>query len=140
MAQTTRSPRLGHSPFRLGDWLVDPTLCRIFRGDTMVHLELRPMDVLVSLAAHATSLVTRLQLMDEVWGSLSISDNTLTRAIADLRSALNDDARRPSYIETIHRRGYRSLQTPRPQTAERQHSFSARDRIWTETSRETERW
>ena len=139
MAHMNRPPSLGHSPFRLGEWLVDPTLGRIFSGDAMVHLELKPMDVLVSLAAHATSLVTRQQLMDEVWGTTGISDNTLTRAIADLRSALNDDARHPSYIETIHRRGYRLLKTPRPLSAERERRWSARDRIWTETRRGTGR-
>ncbi len=132
MAQITCIPGLSESPFRLGDWLVDPSLGRIFRGETTVHLELRVMDVLVCLAGHSTGVVPRRQLMTEVWGAADISDNTLTRAIADLRVALHDDARHPSYIETIHRRGYRSLQTPRPLAAKRQRSWSARDRIWTE--------
>jgi len=135
MSRMTRSPGLGNAPFRLGEWLVDPSLGRIFRGDVMVHLELRVIDVLVRLAEHATNLVTRQQLMDEVWGRVDISDNTLTRAIADLRSALGDDAKRPAYIETIHRRGYRLLQTPRPLAAQPQRSRSARDRIWAENPR-----
>jgi DNA-binding winged helix-turn-helix (wHTH) protein len=130
MNQETRSPALGDAPFRLGDWLIDPNLSRIFRGEDMVHLELRVMDVLVKLAEHGTGLVTRRQLMDAVWGPSVVSENTLTRAIADLRSALNDDARHPSYIETIHRRGYRLLLTPRPVQAGRASSWSARDRVW----------
>jgi len=140
MSRESRSHHLGHSPFRLGEWLVDPTLGRIFRGDAMVHLELRAMDVLVNLAEHATDLVTRRQLMDEVWGPAGVSDNTLTRAIADIRSALDDDARHPSYIETIHRRGYRLMQTPRPLAAKRQRSWSARDRIWTVSMGKDRRW
>ncbi|HSN54691.1 MAG TPA: AAA family ATPase, partial [Candidatus Sulfomarinibacteraceae bacterium] len=38
-----------------------------------------------------------------------MSDNTLTHAVAELRNALGDDARTPSFIETIHRRGYRLI-------------------------------
>ena len=139
MARGIQPPRLGEMPFRLGEWQVDPTLGRIFRGDDVVHLEIRAMDVLVSLAEHATSLVTRRQLIHEVWGTSSISDNTLTRVIADLRRAFNDDAREPSYIETIHRRGYRMLQNPRPLEVGHQHSWSARDRIWVPASDPTTR-
>jgi DNA-binding winged helix-turn-helix (wHTH) protein len=133
MAPGIQSPRLKDSPFRLGEWLVDPTLSRIFRGDDAVHLEIRAMDVLVCLAENAPNLLTRHQLIDEVWGATTISDNTLTRVIADVRGALNDDARYPTYIETIHRRGYRMLQIPRSQEFERQQSWSARDRVWSTT-------
>jgi DNA-binding winged helix-turn-helix (wHTH) protein len=139
MSQMTLSS-LGDAPFRLGKWLIDPTLLRIFQGDATVHLELRAMDVLIKLAEQATNLVTRQQLMDEVWGPSGVSDNTLTRAIADLRSALGDDARQPSYIETIHRRGYRLLQKPRPTKGPRERSWSARDRIWATTSDPTTRY
>ncbi len=100
---------LAVSPFRLGEWLVDPNLGHLTRGATTVHVELRVMDVLVFLAIHASKLVTRKQLIDSVWGTEFISENTLTHAIAELRSALGDDAKSPSYIETIHRRGYRLL-------------------------------
>ena len=95
------------SPFRLGEWLVEPNLGRLTRGGTTVHVELRAMDVLVHLAIHTSELVTRKQLIESVWGTDFISDNTLTHAIAELRSALEDDAKNPTYIETFHRRGYR---------------------------------
>ena len=97
------------SPFQLGELLVDPNLGRLTRGATTVHVELRVMDVLVYLAIHTSELVTRKQLIDSVWGTEFISDNTLTHAIAELRSALEDDAKNPTYIETLHRRGYRLL-------------------------------
>jgi len=93
--------------FRLGDWLVQPSLNRISRGDSTITLELKVMQVLVSLAEHAGDLVTRQQLTDTVWATEFISDNTVTHAITELRNALGDDAKSPKYIETIHRRGYR---------------------------------
>ncbi len=100
--------------FRLGDWLVQPSLNRISRGGSTVSLELKMMAVLVCLAEHPGELVTRQDLIDTVWAIEYISEKTLTRAIAELRRALGDDARQPSYIETIHRRGYRLLATPSP--------------------------
>jgi DNA-binding winged helix-turn-helix (wHTH) protein len=98
--------------FWLGNWVVQPRLNRITRGDSTVSIELKVMQVLVCLAQHAGDLVTRQGLIDTVWATEFIGENILTRAIAELRKALGDDARNPSYIETIHRRGYRLLVTP----------------------------
>ncbi|MEJ2190666.1 MAG: winged helix-turn-helix domain-containing protein, partial [Acidobacteriota bacterium] len=67
------------------------------------------MDVLLCLAEQAGELVERQQIVDRVWATEYISDNTLTHAIAELRRALGDDARNPSLIETIHRKGYRLI-------------------------------
>jgi DNA-binding winged helix-turn-helix (wHTH) protein/WD40 repeat protein len=95
--------------FRLGDWLVEPRLNRLTRDDESIQIELKMMDVLVCLAEHAGELVERQHLIDTVWATEFISENILTRAIAELRNVLGDDAKNPSFIETIHRRGYRLI-------------------------------
>ncbi len=95
--------------FRLGDWLVQPNLNRISRGDSTITLELKVMQVLVCLAEHEGDLVTRQELTDSVWATEFISDNTVTHAITELRNALGDDATSPTYVETIHRKGYRLI-------------------------------
>ncbi len=100
---------LAERAFRVGPWLVEPSLNRISRGDTQIQLELRLMDVLVSLAARAGEVVPRSEIVDAVWETEIISDNTLTHAITEIRNALGDDVRNPTYIETIHRRGYRLI-------------------------------
>jgi len=94
-------------PFRLGEWLVEPRLNRLTGDGESIQIELKMMDVLVCLAEHAGELVERQTLIDTVWATEFISENILTRAVAELRSALGDDVKAPSYIETIHRRGYR---------------------------------
>lgn len=134
MARHIRSPRLEGRSFRLGAWLVDPILGKISRGGVTVRLEPRAMDVLVHLAENSTELVTRRRLMAEVWGASEVSDNTLTRVISDLRRALDDDARNPRFVETIHRRGYRMLRVPQPVEPDRRRSWSARERSWSEAS------
>src|SRR5260370_40851707 len=45
--------------------------------------------------------------MERVWKVRCVRDEVLTVAIYALRKALGDDARRPQYIETVSRRGYR---------------------------------
>jgi len=95
--------------FRLGEWVVEPQFGRLTRGGTTVGLEFKVMEVLLCLARRSGTLVIRQDLIDAVWATEYVSNNTLTHAIAELRSALGDDAKNPSYIETIHRRGYRLL-------------------------------
>ncbi len=94
-------------PFMVGDWLVEPDLGSISREGTRVRLEPKVMDVLQCLSMRAGELITKRELTDCVWQVEFISDNRLTRAIADLRRALGDDASTPQYVETIPTRGYR---------------------------------
>ncbi len=76
------------------------------------------MDVLVCLAERAGEVVTRQEIVDRVWATEFISDNTLTHAVTELRNALGDDARNPSFIETIHRRGYRLIAPVEPSVSD----------------------
>lgn len=101
-------------PFHLGDWLVEPTLDRITRDGKVVQLRPRAMDVLTCLAVAAGKLASKRDLVDAVWRTEFVSDHALTQVIAELRAALGDDARNPSYIENIPRRGYRlvAIMTP----------------------------
>jgi DNA-binding winged helix-turn-helix (wHTH) protein len=96
--------------FSLGQWLVQPQLNRLSRvGGEDVQLEPKMMDVLVCLARASGRVVSREALIDAVWPEVFISESVLTRAIAGLRRALGDDARRPRFIETIAKRGYRLI-------------------------------
>ena len=91
---------------------------RLSKGETTIQLELKVMDVLVCLADHAGGVVTRQEIIDRVWATEFISDNTLTHAITELRNALGDDAKNPSFIETIHRRGYRLIAPVEPSVSD----------------------
>ena len=58
---------------------------------------------------HAGNLVTKDQLLADVWGIRDVSDGRVMRVIRAIRVALNDDTRQPTYIETIPKRGYRFI-------------------------------
>ncbi len=95
--------------FRVGDWLAQPSLDRLSRGETRVHLRPQLTDLLLLLARHAGRPVSRELILKEVWGSQYVGESGLTRCITELRQALDDDARQPRIIETIPKRGYRLL-------------------------------
>ena len=65
------------------------------------------MDVLAYLAIVAGELASKQNLIDAVWQTEFVSEHALTQVIAEIRAALGDDARNPTYIENIPRRGYR---------------------------------
>src|SRR5215510_8833935 len=97
----------------------DPRTGRLWAGRREVGLTPRAAAVLAALVARAGELVTRQELFERVWGDTVVSDAALSACIKELRGALADDARRPRFIETRHRRGYRfaarvqALTTPR---------------------------
>ncbi|MCU0304833.1 MAG: winged helix-turn-helix domain-containing protein [Thermoanaerobaculales bacterium] len=98
--------------FRLGEWLVQPSLGRVSGPAGEAHLEPRTMELLVFLAAHAGRVVSRQEIIDAVWRLEFVSDATLSSAVTKLRRALDDDTASPRFIETIAKRGYRLLQQP----------------------------
>lgn len=104
-------PALNHraSPFRVGSWIVRPSLSRIECGDLAVHVTPRSMSVLVELGAARGAVVARNALLDAVWPRMAVTNDALTQCIAELRRAFGDDSRRPEIIETIPRIGVRLM-------------------------------
>jgi hypothetical protein len=75
------------------------------------------MDVLICLALEAGKLASKQDLIDAVWRTEFVSEHALTQVIAELRSALGDNAKSPIYIENIPRRGYRLVAEVTPLVA-----------------------
>jgi TolB-like protein/DNA-binding winged helix-turn-helix (wHTH) protein/Tfp pilus assembly protein PilF len=94
--------------FRIGDWLVSPALNQIGSNGSSTRVEPKAMQVLVYLAQHP-GVIGKEQLISSVWPDVFVSDDVLPGCISALRKAFNDNARRPSVIETIHKGGYRLL-------------------------------
>ena len=95
--------------FTMGDWFVQPTLNRVSKGGTTIHLRPQLIDVLVCLASTPGQTVLRGELLDRVWPNQFVAETALARCVAELRQALGDDAQCPALIETIPKRGYRLI-------------------------------
>src|SRR5262245_47408026 len=74
------------------------------------------MQVLVSLSKANGQVVSKQQLIDEVWKGTFVTDDVLTRSVSELRDAFGDEARESQVIQTIPKRGYRLLLPTMPAT------------------------
>ena len=74
-----------------------------------VRVTPKSLALLALLARRAGEVVTKEELFRVVWPGTVVSDAALATCIRELRQALDDDARHPRFIETVHRRGYRFL-------------------------------
>ena len=95
--------------FNLGEWEILPDQGVMRRGDTEVRPEPQTWRVLMLLAKYDGTLVTRDNLVDEVWGGRAVAEDPINRAIREVRKSLGDSAHDPTYVETLHKRGYRLL-------------------------------
>src|SRR5687767_1154577 len=104
--------------YSFGTTCVDASRMTVVRDGVAVSLEPKAMDVLLYLLAHRDRLVTKDELLDAVWKDTFVTPNALTRAIAQVRKALADDAHEARVIETVSKRGYRIIapviETPAP--------------------------
>ena len=90
-----------------GPFVLDPASATLTRGEQPVALTPKAFSVLDLLARNAGRLVTKDELLAEAWKDVFVGDAALKVCVREIRRALADDARTPTYIETHHRRGYR---------------------------------
>jgi len=93
--------------FRLGGWLVQPSLNSVCRKGTSCRLEPKVMEVLLCLTRRAGETVPKDELLKTVWPDTFVTDDGLVHSISELRRVFEDDAREPRFIQTIPKRGYR---------------------------------
>lgn len=121
--------------FNLGEWEVLPLQGVLRRGEEEIKPMPKPFAVLMALAKRDGNLITRDELIEEVWEGKAFSDEPIQQAIALLRKHFGD--KQPhKYIETLHRRGYRLIQP-----VDLHHKPDALDaEPATEDSRSLRRW
>ena len=96
-----------------GSYALDTDVYELRGGGRPVALEPQAFDVLVVLVTHHDRVVTKEELLDEVWGDRFVSESALTSRIKQARRAVGDDGRRQDVIRTVHGRGYRFAATVR---------------------------
>lgn len=76
------------------------------------------MRLLLHLAARAGEVVSIDELLDRVWAGVIVTPDSVYQAVTSLRRQLGDDPKRPSYIATVPRLGYRMIAAVGPWTEE----------------------
>ncbi len=95
--------------WQFGPFVADRLGYRVVRGDAVVELTPKLLDLLFHLVDRPGVLVTKEELLDALWPDANVTDNALTQAVSELRQALGDDAGDPQFIKTVARRGYRFI-------------------------------
>lgn len=100
---------------QIGDLVIDVLNRRVRAGDTELHLTSLEQALLYLLAANAGTILTREQILDALWGTDSASEsNVVDRHVRALRAKLQDDWRKPRYIQTVSGVGYRFITIEAP--------------------------
>jgi DNA-binding winged helix-turn-helix (wHTH) protein/Tol biopolymer transport system component len=81
----------------------------LIKGGERLAVEPTAFRVLLFLLRNSGRIVSKEEIVQSVWNDVAVSDNSLTRAIAQLRRVLDDDPREPRYILTVPTLGYRFL-------------------------------
>ena len=98
-----------NTEYKIANCTVIPDLLILRIEQKELRIEPRLMAVLVFLIKHPQTLVTREELVRNVWRGQVVSDNAINRTIAQLRKLLGDTPNHSKIIETIPKKGYRFI-------------------------------
>lgn len=97
-----------HAEIRIGEWLVSPALNQISRPGRVVNLEPRLIDLLVFFSRHPEVVLSRDELIAQIWTRTFVTPHVVTQSISELRKSLKDNQTgSPEYIITVPKRGYK---------------------------------
>src|SRR6202158_5824480 len=99
------------SVLQFGTYEVSLQSGEVRKAGLRIRVQQQPMKLLEILLEHPGEVVTREELRSRVWPDESFGDfdQALNIAIGKLRSALEDSAENPRFIETLPKRGYRFI-------------------------------
>lgn len=119
-------------------FVVDRQTCQMSRAGRELPVERRVLDLLIYLVEHRERVVSKQELLEQVWQVRALSDGVLSNTVAKLRRVLDQGPRDDHPIETVRGRGYRfrasvteslARQEPTPTTAARREPFVGRDEL-----------
>ena len=128
------APLVGRT-VRFRDVTVDFDLFELRRGGVIVPTQPQVFDVLRYLIEHHDRVVSKEELLDNIWGDRFVSESTLTTRIKSARRVTGDDGTRQEVIQTVHGRGYRFVSSLLDRAPPFDLSTGATDRDATPASR-----
>lgn len=94
--------------YRFGDAELDVARCELRRAGRPVELSALEFKMLSVFVKRAGRLLTRSQLLDEIWGpGTHVTDRVVDNQVTNLRKKIEPDPSRPRYIIALRGLGYR---------------------------------
>lgn len=91
---------------RFDEWVFDEERRELLQGSEGVPLSPKAFELLGALLASRPRVLSKSQLYDRVWPGTFVTESRLSSVMAELRTALGDDARKPRFVRTVHGYGY----------------------------------
>jgi DNA-binding winged helix-turn-helix (wHTH) protein/tetratricopeptide (TPR) repeat protein len=95
--------------YRFGPYQLDDEAFQLATEGRPIALEPKALQLLLYCVRHSGRLLRKQEILDHIWSDATVGENALTRCVAQVRKALNDDSREPRYIATVPTVGYRFL-------------------------------
>jgi DNA-binding response OmpR family regulator len=107
-AHLRRGSRQATAVYRFGDAELDFNRCELRRAGTIVELSALEFKLLSAFVRHSGCLLTRTQLLDEVWGrDTHVTDRVVDNQVTNLRKKIEPEPDRPRYLIALRGLGYR---------------------------------
>jgi DNA-binding winged helix-turn-helix (wHTH) protein len=97
------------APLQFGAFRLDPARRGLWRGDELLSVPPRCVEILAVLAERPFEVVSKEELLSRVWPDVYVEEANLSVNVSGLRRALGAQPDGRPYIQTVHRRGYRFL-------------------------------
>jgi DNA-binding winged helix-turn-helix (wHTH) protein/TolB-like protein/Flp pilus assembly protein TadD len=93
--------------YAFGRFVLDPAEWRLLRDRTPIKVPTKALELLLALVKRRGKLVSKAELLAEVWPGLFVEEGNITVNMSLLRRALADESAPDGHIETVPRHGYR---------------------------------
>jgi len=91
---------------RFGEFTLDADLRRLHGRSGEIHLSPKAFDLLRTLVENRSRIMSKDELQRRLWPDTFVVDTNLASLVAEIREALEDNAKEPRFVRTAHRIGY----------------------------------
>jgi DNA-binding winged helix-turn-helix (wHTH) protein len=89
-----------------GEWTLDSETRQVLHASKQIHLSTKAFDLLKLLIEARPRVVSKGELQDALWPGIFVSETNLFSLISEIRAAIEDEARHPRFVRTVHGIGY----------------------------------
>lgn len=89
------------------DFELDAARFELRRDGARVHVEPQVLSLLLLLASNADRMVSKDEIIDEIWDGRIVSESAISARIKAARKAIDDDGAQQRLIRTVHGKGFR---------------------------------
>ncbi|MEM9621160.1 MAG: winged helix-turn-helix domain-containing protein [Pseudomonadota bacterium] len=111
--------------YRFGNFRISLSTYELFKDNTAIAVEPQVFNLLGYLVQHRDRVVTKDELLDELWGHRYVSDSALSTQIKTLRKVVGDSGQKQAVIQTVRGRGFRFVAAIESSTGEARTATSA---------------